>query len=140
MTVKTKKQNNKLSIGGIRAYFIRGHGGWLLYAVWFLTNISILYVILGSEIPWIQSIFGNIAVFAGVFMGSYVLLATLIGYVDIEIKGIYGQESGVYWAAIPQIQQILGMLTSLIEMIKNMQTKIDDLEKTIEEMSKEKEQ
>ena len=134
-----KKKNNKLSIGGIRAYFIRGHGGWLLYGVWFLVQISILYVLLGSEVPAIQTFFGNIMTFAAIFIVSYICLATLIGYIDIEIKGIYGQESGVYWEAIPQIQQILGMLTKLIEMIKNMQGKIDELEKTIEEMSKGKE-
>ena len=110
-----------------------------LYGVWFLVQISILYVLLGSEIPVIQTFFGNIMTFAVIFIVSYICLATLIGYIDIEVKGIYGQESGIYWGAIPQIQQMLGMLKSLITMNISMQTKIDDLEKTIEEILKRNE-
>ena len=131
--------NNKKSIGGIRAYFIRGHGGWLLYTVWFLTNISILYVILGSELPIIQAMFGNIMVFAGLFVIVYIVIATIIGYLDIEVKGIYGQESGVYWDAIPQIKKILDMLTTLVTLCTKQEKRIDELEELIKDLSKEKE-
>jgi len=127
----TKEINR--SVGGIRAYFIRGHGGWLLYAIWFLVNISILYVILGSELPIIQSLFGNnIVIFAGIFILSYIIVATIIGYVDIEVKGIYGQEAGVYWGAIPQIQKMLKMLTTLVELCTNLTERVDTLEQKLE--------
>jgi len=128
--VKQKKK----SVGGLRAYFIRGHGGWFLYFVWFLTNISILYVLLGSQLPIIQELFGNIVVFAIAFVILYVVGATIVGYIDIEIKGIYGQETGVCWDTIPQIQIILKLLNSLAEMMTDVQKKMDELEKKIEEL------
>jgi len=131
-------KQDKRSLGGVRAYFIRGHGGWLLYAIWLLVNISILYVVLGSELPIIQSMFGNIVTFGVIFVISYITLATIIGYVDIELKGIYGQETGVYWDAVPQVKKILELLNHLVDMILDIQTKIDVLEKRIEDMSKKK--
>lgn len=139
---KDVKVANSKSIGSIRAYFIRGHGGWLLYGIWFLSNMTILYVLLGSQIDWVYQLIPNIFMFGTIFIVSYVVIAIIIGYIDIEVRGIYGQETDVYWQAIPSVQKLLKGAESVEEMkesIEEVKTILGQVIVTMDELLKDKE-
>lgn len=127
---KGVKVVNSKSVGSVRAYFIRGHGGWLLYAVWFLSNITILYVLLGSQVDWVYQLIPNIFMFGTIFIASYVAIAIIIGYVDIEIRGIFGQETDVYWRAIPSVQKLLKGAKG----VEEMKESIEEMKECTEEI------
>lgn len=127
---------NSKSIGSIRAYFIRGHGGWLLYAIWFLSNMTILYVLLGSQVDWVYQLIPNIFIFGTIFVVLYVVTAVIIGYVDIEKREIFGQETDVYWRAIPSVQKLLKGAKDIEEMKESVEGILLVLRQDMDEMKK----
>jgi len=134
---KDMKAVNSKSLGSIRAYFMRGHSGWLLYGIWFLSNTAIIFVLLGSQMEWIYQLFPSIVVFGLVFFVSYVVIAVIIGYVDIEIRGIYGAEQDTFWRAVPMFQKLIKAAENITEMkedIEEVKSILGQLIATVDEL------
>lgn len=121
---------NSRLFGSIRAYFIRGHGGWLLYMIWFLSNIAILYVLLGSQMAWIYQLVPNIFMFGAIFVVSYIIIAIIIGYIDVEIRGIFGAEQDVYLRTVPTYQKLITSAENIVELKKS----VDEIKTILEQL------
>ncbi len=60
--------------------FRNGHSIYLIFVMTFANFITIQYSLLLDRIPVLNSLFGNIAIFAVVFIAIYVPLGLMIGY------------------------------------------------------------
>lgn len=122
--------------GAAKTYFQRGHANWLIYLPWLITNVTIMYVLLGSEIPIIYQIFPNIVNFTLVFGVCYFTVAFTIGYFDIK-RGTWRVESSVYfknnpeWAALRrEVKELRSLLLAIkgVDLSTEMLNEIKDLD------------
>lgn len=60
--------------------FRNGHSIYLVFAMTFANFVTIQYQLLIDRLPYLDSLFGSIWIFASVFVGIYFPLAIIIGY------------------------------------------------------------
>lgn len=60
--------------------FRNGHSIYLVFAMTFANFVTIQYQLLIDRLPYLDSLFGSIWIFASVFVGIYFPLAIIIGH------------------------------------------------------------
>jgi hypothetical protein len=100
--VDKKKQNQEQRnlIGRLLYYFITSHHLFWL-PVGFASNITIIYVLLFTEFPYLYVIFPTILEFALVFGVSYFLAAVVYGWWYVNHSGIWKGSMEVWAKANP---------------------------------------
>jgi len=81
-------------------YFRRGHN-ILVLGIWTLANTTIIYVLLGDEMPLIYALFASIMIFALVLWPIYFTAATILGRWDFK-KGTYPTEAVIAFTNNPE--------------------------------------
>ena len=114
-------------LSAAKTYFSRGHSIWLIYIPWFLSTISVVYVLFGSQVPILYVYFPNIFVFAGLFSILYVFLGIAIGRFDVK-KGTYRTESSIYFRNNPEWQAMRKDVDALTEKMDTILEKLEQLE------------
>jgi len=133
MTIEKEVKKNKSKFWDklyrYRAYALRGHSSWFLYLVWAISNISIIYVLLGSQIPILYQLFPNIIFFGLIFSVIYIILATLLGYWDYT-RGTFAQEVTIIFKNNPEwieLRADVNELKSLKELIQKVIDKLEEV-------------
>lgn len=81
-------------------YFRRGHN-ILVLGIWTVANTTIIYVLLGNEMPLIYALFTSILIFAVVLWPIYFTAATILGRWDFK-KGTYPTEAVIAFTNNPE--------------------------------------
>jgi len=87
--------NVKRLIGRIWLYFRTGHGVYWLYLMSFAQWITVIYVLLISNINPMKALFPTIYTFVAIFMLIYVPTSVLTGYLHFNRTGFFQAEMEV---------------------------------------------
>ena len=120
-------------------YFRRGHNVYLSLLMWGINTITVVYVLLSTEVPLIRVLFPTIGSFALVFGLAYVLICTVSGWHDYN-QGTWVQESAIHfqnnpeWVALKkEVAEIKRDVKDLVDMISEM--KIGVVKRILEDVA-----
>ena len=118
-TLEEITDTNKIlnSIYRNKSYFTRGHNMWTSYFLSIINFITIIYVLMGTQIPILYVWFPNILVFGMVFGITYFVMANLIGRFDIK-RGPLAVENTLAFNNNPPFQ-------NLVEKVERLEEKLN---------------
>ncbi len=96
------------------AYFRRGYGVYLAFAISFINSVAIQYYLLIQEVPFLQVLFKNLYIFIIVFLVTYIPLATIIGWVDYK-RGSVPVDTAIGARASPYAKDMARAIILLAE-------------------------
>ena len=96
------------------AYFRRGHGVYLAFAITFLNFIVLQWSLLIEQIEPLRILLGQLYVFAIVFFVTYLPLAVIIGWVDYK-RGSVPVDSAIGARASPWAKDLAKAIILLAE-------------------------
>ena len=82
-------------------YFRRGHNVYLSLLMWSINTITVVYVLLSTQVPLITALFPDIFSFSLAFGISYIIICTISGWHDYN-KGTWIQESAIHFKNNPE--------------------------------------
>lgn len=109
-----------------KSYFTRGHTQWTSYPLSIINFITIIYVLLGSQVPMLYDIFPNFLDFAVIFGIGYFLVANAMGRFDIK-HGPLAVENILSFENNPPLQKIAETVGRMEGDVERLEGKVDNL-------------
>ncbi len=114
-------------IGRLMVYFDTGHQIWWK-PISFITNITVIYVLLFTQFPFLYQIFPTIIHFAFIFCVGFILGMVIFGAWWMNRSGIYGGGMDVRFKTIP-------FFAELMEEVKTINKRLDGIDNEPEMLS-----
>ena len=107
-------------------YFRRGHNVYLSLLMWSINTITVVYVLLSTEMPIIKILFPTIGSFALVFGVSYIVICTVSGWYDYNY-GTWVQESEIHFINNPEWIALKKEVSEIKEDIKEIKKMVREM-------------